>query len=136
MNIQRTFSMIKPDATKREGVAEQIQKILEKNNLKIIEQKTITLTKEVAEHFYAEHKERSFFNNMIKNICSGEVIVQILEGENAILKNREIMGATNPKDAKEGTIRNLFGIDIDFNSVHGSDSEISAKRELEIFFGN
>ncbi|MFO1129967.1 MAG: nucleoside-diphosphate kinase [Rickettsiales bacterium] len=133
-NIQRTFSMIKPDATKREGVVEQIQAILEANGLKIIEQRKIRLTEEVATEFYAEHKERSFFPDMIKNICSGDVIVQILEGENAVLKNREIMGATNPAAAAEGTIRKMFGLNIDYNSIHGSDSAESAARELAMFF--
>lgn len=131
--MELTFSIIKPDAVKRNLVPE-IQEIFENNGLKIAKQKRILITEDLAKHFYAEHKEKPFFNAMIKNICAGEAVVQILKGENAVMFNRKIMGATNPADAAEGTIRNLYGIDIDFNSVHGSDSKESAERELKIFF--
>lgn len=131
--LEHTFSIIKPDAVKR-GLEIEIQKMLQDHGLKIIAQKRMTIDKLTAEKFYQEHREKSFFNAMIENICAGEVIVQVLEGVNAIKKNREVMGATNPSDAAEGTIRKAFGINIDFNSVHGSDSVESAAREIEIFF--
>lgn len=131
--LELTFSMIKPDAVKR-NLTSEIQECLKNSGLTILMHKTIQITEEIAKNFYTEHKDKPFFATMIKNICDGNVVIQILGGEGAILKNRQIMGATNPKDAATGTIRQKYGIDIDFNSVHGSDSEISAERELKIFF--
>ena len=105
-----------------------------KNGLEVVTQKKLTLTTEQAQEFYAEHKERPFFNDLVAYMTSGEVMTQVLAGENAIAKNREIMGATNPADSAEGTIRAKYGESIDRNSVHGSDSPTSAKREISLFF--
>ena len=135
MPIQRTFSMIKPDATKR-NLTGAINAIFEKSGLRIIAQKRIRITKAQAEGFYAVHKERPFFGELTEQMSSGPVVVQILEGENAVLKNREIMGATNPKDAAEGTIRKLHALSIGENSVHGSDSPENAKIEISYFFSD
>ena len=131
--MSRTFSIIKPDATKR-NITGSINKIIEVNNLKIIAQKRIKLSKEKAEGFYAVHKDRPFFNDLIKYMTSGPVIIQVLEGKDAINEYRRIMGATNPNDAKEGTIRKQFALNIQENSVHGSDSEENAKIEINYFF--
>ncbi len=133
--MSRTFSIIKPDATKR-NITGAINKIIEESNLKIIAQKRIQLTKNAAEGFYEIHKDKPFFNDLINYMISGPVVVQVLEGNNAVNKYREIMGSTNPKDADEGTIRKEFAINIQENSVHGSDSEENAKIEISYFFTN
>ena len=131
--MDKTLSIIKPDAVERNLIG-QIVAIFEKNLLMIYSIKKITLSKKMAEDFYFVHKERPFFNDLCTYMSSGPVVVMVLEGNNAVLKNREIMGATNPKDAAKGTIRNLYGISLDKNSVHGSDSEENAKIEIDFFF--
>ena len=131
--MNRTFSIIKPDATKR-NITGSINKIIEDNNLNIIAQKRIKLTKEKAEGFYAIHKEKPFFDELIKYMTSGPVIIQVLEGENAVEKYRKIMGATNPENASDGTIRKEHALNIQENSVHGSDSDENAKIEISYFF--
>ncbi len=131
--MNRTFSIIKPDATKR-NITGAINKIIEENNLVIIAQKRIKLSKDIAEGFYAIHKDKSFFNDLIEYMTSGPVIVQVLEGENAVEKYRGIMGATNPENAEDGTIRKLFALNIQENSVHGSDSDTNSKIEINYFF--
>ena len=133
MAIQRTLSIIKPDATKRD-VTGKINQMLENSGLRIVAQKRIKLSQDQAEGFYSVHKERPFYNDLVNFMMSGPVIVQVLEGENAILKNREIMGATNPDDAEEGTIRKQFALSIEANSVHGSDSSETAIEEIKYFF--
>ena len=133
MPIQRTLSIIKPDATKRNITGKIIQKF-EDDGLSIIAQKRILLTQDQAEGFYSVHKERPFYNDLVSFMTSGPVVVQVLEGENAIQKNREIMGATNPEEAKEGTIRAEYALNIEANSVHGSDSEDNAVTEISFFF--
>ena len=131
--MQRTFSIIKPDATKR-NITGSINKIIEENNLRIIAQKRIHLTNEQAENFYDIHKEKPFFKDLIEYMTSGPVIVQVIEGDNAITKYREVMGATNPDNAKEGTIRKIHALNVQENSVHGSDSEENAVKEIDFFF--
>ena len=131
--MEKTLSIIKPDAVERNLIG-QIVSIFEKNSLTIHSIKKIKLSKKMTENFYFVHKDRSFFNDLCDYMCSGPVVVMILEGNNAVLKNREIMGATNPKDAAKGTIRNLYGISLDKNSVHGSDSKENAKIEIDFFF--
>ena len=131
--MSRTFSIIKPDATKR-NITGSINKIIEVNNLKIIAQKRIKLSKEKAKGFYAIHKEKPFFNELIEYMTSGPVIVQVLEGDNAVEIYRKIMGATNPENAENGTIRKLHALNIQENSVHGSDSEENARIEINYFF--
>ena len=131
--LERTLSIIKPDATKR-SLTGKINAIIEESNLKIIAQKQILLSKEQAENFYGVHRERPFFPDLINFITSGPVVVQILEGEDAISNYRDIMGATNPKEAKLGTIRAQFGKSIEANSVHGSDSAENAAIEVNFFF--
>ena len=131
--MNRTFSIIKPDATKR-NITGAINKIIEDNNLSIVAQKRIKLSKEKAEGFYAIHKDKPFFNDLIEYMTSGPVIVQVLEGDNAVDKYRKIMGATNPENAENGTIRKEFALNIQENSVHGSDSEENAKIEINYFF--
>ena len=131
--MNRTFSIIKPDATKR-NITGSINKIIEDNDLNIIAQKRIKLSKDKAEGFYAIHKEKPFFSDLIDYMTSGPVIVQVLEGENAVEKYRKIMGATNPEDAYDGTIRNKYALNIQENSVHGSDSDENAKIEINYFF--
>ena len=131
--MQRTFSIIKPDATKR-NITGSINKIIEENNLRIIAQKRIHLTTEQAEKFYDVHKEKSFFKDLIEYMTSEPVIVQVIEGENAIVRYRDVMGATNPDNAKEGTIRKIHALNVQENSVHGSDSEENAFKEIEFFF--
>ena len=121
MAIENTLSIIKPDATER-NLTGAINKRLETSGLKIIAQKRLKLTKEVAEKFYEVHKDRPFYNDLVNFMISGPVIVQVLKGENAVMLNRDIMGATDPSEAKEGTIRKDFGLSIEENSVHGSDS--------------
>ena len=129
----RTFSIIKPDATKR-NITGAINKIIEKNNLSIIGQKRIKLSKEKAEGFYAIHKDKPFFGDLIEYMTSGPVIVQVLEGENAVENYRNVMGATNPENAEEGTIRKEYALNIQENSVHGSDSIENAEIEINYFF--
>ncbi|HEY5718008.1 MAG TPA: nucleoside-diphosphate kinase [Motiliproteus sp.] len=134
MAIERTLSIIKPDAVAK-NVIGKIYSRFETNGLKIVEAKMLTLSQELAEGFYAEHKGRPFFAALVEFMTSGPVMVQVLEGENAVAKNRELMGATNPKEAAEGTIRADFASSIDANAVHGSDSPVSAAREIDYFFG-
>lgn len=133
MAIERTFSIIKPDAVAKNVIGE-IYTRFEKAGFKIVAAKMVHLTQAEAEGFYAVHKERPFFGDLVKFMISGPVMMQVLEGENAIAKHREIMGATNPKDAAEGTIRADFASSIDENAVHGSDSAESAAREISYFF--
>ena len=133
MSIEQTLSIIKPDATKRNLIGKIISK-LEDSGLKIIAQKRILLSKTQAEDFYKVHQERPFYNDLVKFMISGPVVVQVLEGENAVSKNREIMGATNPDEADDGTIRKEFALSVEANSVHGSDSLENAKIEISFFF--
>jgi nucleoside-diphosphate kinase len=133
MAIERTFSIIKPDATRR-NITGKVLSYLEAAGLRVIAQKRIHMTKEQAEGFYAVHKERPFFNDLVTFMTSGPVVVQVLEGEDAIAKNREVMGATNPANAAPGTIRKDFAESIEANSVHGSDGPDTAKQEIAYFF--
>ena len=135
MAIERTFSIIKPDATKRNLTGKIIDRF-ESNGLRIIASKRIHMTREQAGGFYAVHKERPFYNDLVDFMVSGPVVVQVLEGENAIAKNREIMGATNPAEADKGTIRKDFAESIDANSVHGSDAPETAAEEIKFFFSD
>ena len=135
MAIERTFSIIKPDAVAKNVIGE-IYSRFEKAGLKIVAAKMLHLSKEQAEGFYAVHKERPFFNDLVDFMTSGPVMVQVLEGENAIMQNRAIMGATNPKEAEPGTIRADFAESIDENAVHGSDGPDTAKVEIAYFFAN
>jgi nucleoside-diphosphate kinase len=134
MTMEQTLSIIKPDAVSKNVIGE-IYTRFEKVNLKIVKAMMVHLSKEEAEGFYAVHKERPFFNDLVKFMTSGPVMIQALEGDNAVLKNRELMGATNPKEADAGTIRADFADSIDANAVHGSDSLENAKIEIEYFFG-
>ncbi|MDB4097003.1 nucleoside-diphosphate kinase [Methylophilaceae bacterium] len=134
MTIEQTLSIIKPDAVAKNVIGE-IYTRFEKANLKIIKAMMVHLSKDEAEGFYAVHKERPFFNDLVTFMTSGPVMIQALEGDNAVLKNRELMGATNPKEADAGTIRADFADSIDANAVHGSDSLENAKIEIEYFFG-
>ena len=131
--MDKTFSIIKPDATKR-NITGSINKVIEDSGLRIIAQKRIKLSTEQAEKFYSVHSERPFFRDLIEYMTSEPVIVQILTGENCVEKYRSIMGATNPENADEGTIRKLFALNVQENSVHGSDSEENAKIEINFFF--
>ena len=131
--MEQTLSLIKPDAVERNLIGKIIN-VFEENNLIIKEIKKIHVDRQFAEKFYEMHKERPFFNDLCNFISSGPLVAIILEGDNAIQKNRDLMGATNPSEAKEGTIRKMFALSIDKNSVHGSDSPESAKREIELFF--
>lgn len=133
MAIERTLSIIKPDAVGANHIGEIFSRF-EKNDLKIIATKMKHLSKEEAEGFYAEHKERGFFNDLVAFMTSGPVVVSVLEGENAVLAHRDILGATNPKEATAGTIRTDFATSIDENAAHGSDSTTSAEREIAYFF--
>ncbi|MAP48692.1 MAG: nucleoside-diphosphate kinase [Oceanicaulis sp.] len=135
MAIQRTFSIIKPDATAR-NLTGAINAKIEEAGLRIIAQKRIRLSKEQAEGFYAVHKERPFFGDLVSFMISGPVVVQVLEGEDAIAKYREVMGATNPEDAAPGTIRKEFAESIEANSVHGSDAPETAAQEIPFFFSD
>ena len=135
MNNEQTLSIIKPDAVER-NLVEDIKDIFIKNNLKIRDNKKIHITKDEASEFYKVHQAKPFYNDLCTYLSSGPIVVMILEGENAVLANRKLMGATNPKDAEENTIRKLYGISIDKNSVHGSDSIENAKKEIEFFFKN
>ena len=131
--MNRTFSIIKPDATKR-NITGAINKIIEENNLVIIAQRRIKLSKDKAEGFYSVHRDKPFFNDLIEYMTSGPVIIQVLEGDNAIEKYRKIMGATNPENADKGTIREKYALNIQENSVHGSDSIENANIEISYFF--
>ena len=133
MAATRTFSFIKPDATRR-NLTGAVTKMLEDADLRVVASKRIRMTRDQAEGFYAVHKERPFFNDLCTFMTSGPVVVQVLEGEGAVAKNREIMGATNPVNAAEGTIRKLFAESIEANSVHGSDSPENAAIEIAYFF--
>ncbi|MCW8835667.1 MAG: nucleoside-diphosphate kinase [Rhodospirillales bacterium] len=133
MAVERTLSIIKPDATARNLTGAIVQRF-EENGLRVVAQKRVRLTREQAEGFYAVHKERSFFNELVDYMISGPVVVQVFEGENAVIRNREVMGATNPANADEGTIRKDFGVDVQENSVHGSDSPENAAIEIAYFF--
>ena len=133
MSVEQTLSIIKPDAVAK-NVTGQINARFEAAGLQIVAQKMLRLSDDVAGGFYAEHKERPFFGDLVGFMTSGPVVVQVLEGENAIAKNRELMGATNPKEADAGTIRADFAESIDANAVHGSDSAESAAREIDYFF--
>ena len=133
MAAERTFSIIKPDATKR-NLTGAVNAVIEKAGLRIVAQKRIRMTREEAETFYAVHKARPFFGELVEFMTSGPVVVQVLEGENAVAKYREVMGATNPAQAAEGTIRKQFALSVGENSVHGSDSVENAEIEIRQFF--
>ena len=133
--MEQTLSIIKPDAVER-NLGEKIKDIFKMNNLQIKESKKIHITKDEAATFYKVHQSKPFYNDLCAYLSSGPIIVMILEGKNAVLVNRKLMGATNPKDAEENTIRKLYGISIDKNSVHGSDSLENAKKEINFFFKN
>ena len=132
-NLEQTLSIIKPDAVER-NLDGEIKNIFQNNGFKIIKEKKIKIEQSEAEKFYKVHETKPFYNDLCAYLSSGPIVVMILEKENAVLANRELMGATNPKDAKEGTIRKKFGISIDKNSVHGSDSIDNAKIEIDFFF--
>jgi nucleoside-diphosphate kinase len=133
MALERTFSIIKPDATKR-NLTGAINKVIEEAGLRVVGQRRIKMSQEQAEGFYGVHKERPFFKSLVQFMTSGPVVVQVLEGENAVAKYREVMGATDPAKANSGTIRKLFAESIEANSVHGSDSPENAKTEIAFFF--
>ncbi len=133
MAVTRTFSIIKPDATRR-NLTGAVTKMLEEAGLRVVASKRVRLSREQAEGFYAVHKERPFFGDLVEFMTSGPVVVQVLEGEDAVKRNRDVMGATNPADADEGTIRKAYAESIEANSVHGSDSDENAKIEIEYFF--
>ena len=133
MAVTRTFSIIKPDATRR-NLTGAVTKMLEEAGLRVIASRRIRMTRDQAEGFYAVHRERPFFNNLVEFMTSGPVVVQVLEGEDAVKRNRDVMGATNPADAADGTIRKSFAESIEANSVHGSDSDENAKVEIDFFF--
>lgn len=133
MAIERTFSILKPDATRR-NLTGQINAVFEQHGLRIVAQRRIHLSTAQAETFYGAHRERGFFRDLVTFMTSGPVVVQVLEGEDAIAQNRKIMGATNPANADEGTIRKLFAESIEANSVHGSDSPEAAAHEIAYFF--
>jgi len=133
MPIENTLSIIKPDATER-NLTGAINSKLEKAGLKIVAQKRLQLSRAMAQKFYEVHKDRPFYNDLVDFMISGPVVVQVLSGENAVMLNREVMGATNPSEAKEGTIRKEFALSIEANSVHGSDSLENAKNEISFFF--
>ena len=135
MSKERTLSIIKPDAVER-NLVEEIKSIFVKNNLNIQDSKKIHITKDEAAEFYKVHQSKPFYNDLCNYLASGPIVVMILEGVDAILKNRQLMGATDPKKADDNTIRKLFGISIDKNSVHGSDSVENAKIEIDFFFKN
>lgn len=133
MTLERTLSIIKPDAVRKNFIGKIVARF-EEQGLKIVAAKMVHLSRHEAEQFYAVHKARPFYNDLVNFMCSGPVVVQVLEGENAILKNREIMGATDPKKAADGTIRKDFANSIDENAVHGSDAAETAKQEIAFFF--
>ena len=132
-NLEQTLSIIKPDAVER-NLDKDIKEIFKNKGFNIAKEKKIQVTKAEAEQFYKVHETKPFYNDLCAYLSSGPIIVMVLEKTNAVLENREVMGATNPKDAKDGTIRKKFGISIDKNSVHGSDSVDNAKKEIEFFF--
>jgi len=132
-NLEQTLSIIKPDAVERNLEAE-IKEIFQEKDFKIVKDKKIRITKSEAEQFYKVHETKPFYSDLCAYLSSGPIVVMVLEKENAVLGNRELMGATNPKDAEEGTIRKKYGISIDKNSVHGSDSVENAKIEIDFFF--
>ena len=134
-NFEQTLSIIKPDAVER-NLVDDIKRIFTSNNLKIKESKKIQISKEEAAEFYKVHQSKPFYENLCSYLSSGPIVAMILEGENAILENRKLMGATDPKKAEENTIRKQYGISIDKNSVHGSDSSENAKKEINFFFKN
>ena len=134
-NMEQTLSIIKPDAVER-NLIENIKSIFTKNNLTIKEDKKIHITKEEAAEFYKVHQSKPFYDDLCSYLSSGPIVAMILEGENAVLFNRELMGATDPSKAEEGTLRKIYGISIDKNSVHGSDSADNAKKEINFFFKN
>ena len=131
--MERTLSIIKPDILER-NLENKIKSFYENNNLKILKSKKVQISKQEAEEFYKIHQTKPFYNKLCNYLSSGPIIVMILEGENSISKNREIMGATDPLKAKEGTLRKIYGISIDKNSVHGSDSLDNATKEIDFFF--
>ena len=133
--IEQTLSIVKPDAVER-NLTENIKKVFLENNLKIVQEKKIQISKEEAAEFYKVHQTKPFYERLCNYLSSGPITVMILEGEDAIKANRRIMGATDPKNAEEGTIRKLYGLSIDKNSIHGSDSIENAKKEIEFFFKN
>jgi nucleoside-diphosphate kinase len=133
MAVERTLSIIKPDATRR-NITGQIIARFEEAGLRIVAQKRIHLTRKQAEGFYAVHAERAFYNDLCDYMCSGPIVVQVLEGENAIQRNRQVMGATNPANAEAGTIRKDLGVNVQENSVHGSDAPETARNEISYFF--
>ena len=133
MALERTFSMIKPDATRR-NLTGAITKMLEESGLTVVASRRVWMSRREAEGFYAVHKERPFFGELVESMSSGPTVVQVLQGENAIARNREMMGATNPKDAAEGTIRKAFALSIGENSVHGSDAPETAIQEIAYWF--
>ena len=135
MPLERTLSIIKPDAVER-NLIEDIKKIFIENNLKILNSKKIHISKEEASEFYKVHQAKPFYNDLCAYLSSGPILVMIIEGSGAVALNRKLMGATNPKDAEPNTIRKLYGISIDKNSVHGSDSPENAKIEIDFFFKN
>ena len=135
MAKERTFSIIKPDATRR-NITGKVTALLEEAGLSVIASRRLRMTREQAEGFYAVHRERPFFNDLCAYMSSGPVVVQVLEGENAIARNREVMGATNPASADEGTIRALYGESLEANSVHGSDAPETAAEEITYFFSD
>jgi len=132
-SLEQTLSIIKPDAVER-NLTDNIKSFFEKNNLKIIKSKKIKISKEEASDFYKVHQTKPFYNDLCEYLSSGPIVVMILQGENAVSKNRELMGATDPTKAKEGTLRKMYGISIDKNSVHGSDSVENGKIEIDFFF--
>ena len=131
-NIEKTLSIIKPDAVER-NLVDEIKNLFIKNNLSIKESKKIHISKDEASEFYKVHQSKPFYNDLCAYLSSGPIVVMILEGQNAVMANRKLMGATNPKDAEDNTIRKLYGISIDKNSVHGSDSLENAEKEIEFF---
>ena len=132
-SLEQTLSIIKPDAVKR-NLESEIKSFFEKNNLKILKSKKVKISKEEASEFYKVHQTKPFYNDLCNYLSSGPIVVMILEGENAVLKNRELMGATDPTKAAEGTIRKMYGVSIDKNSVHGSDSVENGKMDIDFFF--
>ena len=132
-NIEQTLSIIKPDAIER-NLDIKIKNFFEKNNLKISRSKKVKISKEEAAEFYKLHQTKPFYNNLCDYLSSGPIVVMILEGENAVLKNRQLMGATDPTKAEEGTLRKMYGLSIDKNSVHGSDNVANGKIEIDFFF--
>ena len=131
--VEQTLSIIKPDAVER-NLENKIKSFIEKKGLKIIKSKKVKISKEEASEFYKVHQTKPFYNDLCSYLSSGPIYVMVLEGEGAVVKNREIMGSTDPKKAEEGTLRKLYGLSIDKNSVHGSDSQENAKKEINFFF--